>query len=50
MNSIKQWPLLATASAMILIGMSSNENWMRIASLAVGIFALIIVIRANIKK
>lgn len=50
MKSIKQLPLLATAVAMVLIGVSTDSGWIRVVAVVVAVAALLIFVKDNVKK
>jgi hypothetical protein len=50
MKSVKQIPLLATVAAMVLIGISSSTDWIRIVAAIVTVAALFIFVKDNLKK
>jgi hypothetical protein len=47
---LKQLPLLATTVAMILLILSSDTFWIRFVAAIVGLNAVVIFIKSNLKK
>ena len=50
MKTIKQPALLATATAMILIGLATHEAWIRLAAVVIFAAAAFIFVKSNLKN